>query len=193
MSFLQRQIERRISMSRVGKLPITLPQGVTVVLDEQVLTVKGPKGALSRVLPPKVELEIDQQTVYVKRPDDSRTSRALHGLARALVNNMEVGVSQGFVRNLEITGVGYRAAAQNNVLSLSLGYSHPVEFPLPEGLTATVERQNTIRLEGIDNELLGQTAARLRALRACEPYKGKGIRYSDERVYRKVGKAGGKK
>lgn len=180
-------------MSRVGKLPITLPEGVTVALQGQVLTVKGPKGALSRVLPPTIELQMDEQIVHVKRQDHSRTSRALHGLARALVNNMVVGVSQGFVRNLEITGVGYRASAQNNVLSLSLGYSHPVEFPLPQGLTATVEKQNTIRLEGIDNELLGQTAARLRALRACEPYKGKGIRYSDERVYRKVGKAGGKK
>jgi large subunit ribosomal protein L6 len=180
-------------MSRVGKLPITLPKGVTVAVQGQVLSVKGPKGTLTRVLPPIIELELDQQVLHVRRQDQSRTARALHGLVRALVYNMVVGVSQGFVRNLEITGVGYRASAQENVLNLSLGYSHPVEFPLPQGLTATVERQNTIRLEGIDNELLGQTAARLRALRACEPYKGKGIRYSGERVYRKVGKAGGKK
>ena len=133
------------------------------------------------------------QTVLVKRRDDSNQSRALHGLTRALVSNMVVGVSQGFIKTLEITGVGYRVSLQNNVLSLALGYSHPVEFALPQGITASVERQNLIRLEGVENEVLGQTAARIRALRACEPYKGKGIRYSDERVFRKVGKAGGKK
>ena len=180
-------------MSRVGKRPITLPQGVTATLQEQVLTVKGPKGTLSRTIHPKVDVEIDAQSISVKRRDDTHTSRAVHGLVRALLGNMVVGVSQGFAKSLEITGVGYRANVQNNVVSLSLGYSHPVEFAMPQGITATMERQNVIRLEGIENELLGETAARIRALRACEPYKGKGVRYVDERVFRKVGKAGGKK
>jgi large subunit ribosomal protein L6 len=180
-------------MSRVGKLPITLPQGVSASLQEQALTIKGPKGTLTRTVHPNVDVEIDAQSLRIKRRDESNQSRALHGLMRALINNMVLGVSQGFIRTLEITGVGYRVSVQNNVLNLVLGYSHPVEFALPQGITASVERQNLIRLEGIENELLGQTAARIRALRACEPYKGKGIRYSDERVFRKVGKAGGKK
>jgi large subunit ribosomal protein L6 len=180
-------------MSRVGKLPITLPQGVSASLQGQALTIKGPRGTLTRTVHPNVDVEIDLQVMRIKRRDESNESRALHGLMRALVNNMVVGVSQGFIRTLEITGVGYRVSVQNNVLSLALGYSHPVDFALPQGITGSVERQNIIRLEGIENELLGQTAARIRALRACEPYKGKGIRYSDERVFRKVGKAGGKK
>jgi large subunit ribosomal protein L6 len=146
-----------------------------------------------RTVHPKVDIDIDQQVVRIKRRDDSNTSRALHGLTRALVHNMVVGVSQGFTKSMEISGVGYRASVQNNVISLSLGYSHPVEFVLPEGVSASVDRQNIIKLEGVDSELLGQTAARLRELRACEPYKAKGIRYSNERVHRKVGKAGGKK
>jgi large subunit ribosomal protein L6 len=180
-------------MSRVGKRPITLPQGVTATLQEQVVSVKGPKGTLSRTIHPKVDVEIDAQSISVKRRDDTHTSRAVHGLVRALLSNMVVGVSQGFAKSLEITGVGYRVNVQNNVISLSLGYSHPVEFAMPQGITASLERQNVIRLEGIENELLGETAARIRALRACEPYKGKGVRYVDERVFRKVGKAGGKK
>ena len=180
-------------MSRVGKRPITMPQGVTATLQEQVLTVKGPKGTLSRTIHPKVDVEIDAQSISVKRRDDTHTSRAVHGLVRALLSNMVVGVSQGFAKSLEITGVGYRVNVQNNVVNLSLGYSHPVEFAMPQGITATLERQNVIRLEGIENELLGETAARIRALRACEPYKGKGVRYVDEHVFRKVGKAGGKK
>jgi large subunit ribosomal protein L6 len=180
-------------MSRVGKRPITLPQGVTATLQEQVLSVKGPKGTLSRTIHPQVDVEIDAQSISVKRRDDTHTSRAVHGLVRALLSNMVVGVSQGFAKSLEITGVGYRVNVQNNVISLSLGFSHPVEFAMPQGITASLERQNVIRLEGIENELLGETAARIRALRACEPYKGKGVRYVDERVFRKVGKAGGKK
>jgi large subunit ribosomal protein L6 len=180
-------------MSRVGKRPITLPQGVTATLQEQVLSVKGPKGTLSRTIHPKVDVEIDAQSISVKRRDDTHTSRAVHGLVRALLSNMVVGVSQGFAKSLEITGVGYRVNVQNNIINLSLGYSHPVEFAMPQGITATLERQNVIRLEGIENELLGETAARIRALRACEPYKGKGVRYVDEHVFRKVGKAGGKK
>jgi large subunit ribosomal protein L6 len=180
-------------MSRVGKLPIALPEGVNISLDGPVLTVKGPRGVLARSVHPKVGIEVDGGSVHIRRLEETRTGRALHGLTRALVYNMVVGVSRGFTRNLEISGVGYRANVQNNVISLSLGHSHPVEFMLPDGVSAVLERQNILRLESIDRELLGQTAARLRALRACEPYKGKGVRYSDERVYRKVGKAGSKK
>ncbi len=180
-------------MSRVGKRPITLPTGVTASLQGQVLTVKGPKGTLSRTVNAKVDVLIDAQSIVIKRHDDIHTTRGLHGLMRALISNMVVGVSQGFSKSLEIAGIGYRVNLQNNVLNLSLGYSHPVEFTLPSGITASIEKQNVIRLEGIENELLGQTAARIRELRAIEPYKGKGIRYLDERVFRKVGKAGGKK
>ncbi len=180
-------------MSRVGKRPITLPKGVTASLQGQVLTVKGPKGTLSRTIHTKVDAEIDAESIAIKRHDDTETSRGIHGLMRALVSNMVVGVSQGFVKSLEIAGVGYRVSVQSNVLNLSLGYSHPIEFALPPGITASIDKQSVIRLEGIENELLGQTAARIRALRACEPYKGKGIRYVGEHVFRKVGKAGGKK
>jgi large subunit ribosomal protein L6 len=180
-------------MSRVGKRPIALPTGVTASLQGQVLTVKGPKGSLSRAVHSKVDVVIDGQSIVLKRQDDTNTTRGLHGLMRALISNMVVGVSQGFSKSLEIAGVGYRVNLQNNVLSLSLGFSHPVEFALPSGITASIEKQNVIKLEGIENELLGQTAARIRELRAIEPYKGKGIRYLDERVFRKVGKSGGKK
>ena len=138
-------------------------------------------------------MEVAEQSLHIKRKDDSRQARSLHGLLRALVFNMVQGVSQGFTKTLEIHGTGYRADVQNNVVNLSLGYSHPINFVLPEGVQATVERQNVIRLEAIDKELLGETAARLRALRAVEPYKGKGIRYAGEKVHRKVGKAGSKK
>lgn len=180
-------------MSRVGKLPIAIPQGVQISLEQLMLTIKGPKGMLMRPMPEQLDLEIAQQSLHIRRKDDSREARSLHGLLRALVFNMVQGVSQGFTRSLEIQGTGYRAEVQNNVLNLSLGYSHPVNFVLPEGVSATVERQNLIRLEAIDKELLGQTAARIRELRAVEPYKGKGIRYSGEKVHRKVGKAGSKK
>lgn len=180
-------------MSRVGKLPITIPQGVAISLENFVLTVKGPRGVLSRTVPGQVDVELDQQAVHIKRRDDSRESRAFHGLVRALVNNMVQGVSQGFTIGLEIHGTGYRADAQSNVLNMSLGYSHPVQFLLPEGIKATVERQTVIRLEGIDRELIGQTAARIRALRPAEPYKGKGVRYAGEHIHRKVGKTGSKK
>ncbi len=180
-------------MSRVGKLPIIIPQGVQISQEQLMLTIMGPKGTLARPVPEQLDLEVGQQSIQVKRRDDSRASRCLHGLMRALVFNMVQGVSQGFAKSLEIQGTGYRADVQKNVLNLSLGYSHPINFELPEGVTATVERQNLIRLEAIDKELLGQTAARIRALRAVEPYKGKGIRYSGEKVRRKVGKAGSKK
>ena len=180
-------------MSRVGKLPINIPQGVTVSLDGNLVTVKGPKGVLQRRVPDKLDFDLDAQVVHVRRRDDSRESRSLHGLARALIFNMVHGVSQGFSLGLEIQGTGYRADVQNNILNLTLGFSHPVQCVMPEGITAAVERQVIIKLEGIDKELLGQTAATLRALRAAEPYKGKGIRYTGEYVHRKVGKTGSKK
>jgi len=180
-------------MSRVGKLPVQIPKEVSTSLENFVLTVKGPKGTLAREIPSEMDVEIGDTAIAIKRKDESQESRSRHGLVRALVYNMVHGVSQGFVKGLEITGTGYRADVQNNVLNLSLGYSHPVQFLLPSGITATVERQTVLRLEGIDKELLGQTAARIRALRAVEPYKGKGIRYAGEHVHRKVGKAGSKK
>ena len=180
-------------MSRVGKLPIAIPQGVKVSLSDTQLTVQGPKGTLARRLPADIDVEVEPSAIVVKRRDDSRQSRSLHGLVRALLNNMVHGVSQGFTIGLEITGTGYRADAQANVVNLSLGFSHPVQFLLPEGIQASVERQTVIKLEGIDRGLLGQTAARIRALRPAEPYKGKGIRYAGEHIHRKVGKTGSKK
>ena len=180
-------------MSRVGKLPITIPKGVEVKLEDSVLTVKGPKGTLQRPVPATIDVEIGKEALGFKRRDDSKESRSTHGLIRALVNNMVKGVSEGFVKGLEIQGTGYRAEVQGNNLNLSLGYSHPVQFALPEGVKASVDRANVVRLEGIDIEVLGETAARIRALRPVEPYKGKGVRYSGERVHRKVGKTGSKK
>jgi large subunit ribosomal protein L6 len=180
-------------MSRVGKLPIPLPKGVEVTLEDSVLTVKGPRGALQRSVPAIVDVEIGKEAVELKRRDDSKQARSTHGLIRALVHNMVKGVSEGFTKGLEIQGTGYRAEVQGNNLNLALGYSHPIQFALPEGIKASVDRANVIRLEGIDIEALGETAARIRALRPVEPYKGKGIRYSGERVRRKVGKTGSKK
>lgn len=179
-------------MSRVGKNPVPVPQGVSATLDGARLTVKGPKGSLERVLPESIQVEVGADSIVVQRRDDGRRSRSMHGLVRALVSNMVVGVSTGFVKVLEIHGIGYRADLQNNVLNLSIGYSHPVEFPLPDGITASVDKQNVIRLEGIDKELLGQTAANIQALRSCEPYKGKGIRYGGQEIRRKAGKTGAK-
>jgi large subunit ribosomal protein L6 len=180
-------------MSRVGKLPINIPKGVTATLVDGMITVKGPRGELKRTLNTNVSIEIDQAAIRILRQDDSIPSRSLHGLMRALVSNMITGVSEGFVKGMEIQGTGYRAEAQGSILNLSLGHSHPVRFVLPEGIKATVERQTIIRLEGIDKELLGQTAAKIRAFRPVEPYKGKGVRYSGEHIHRKVGKAGSKK
>jgi large subunit ribosomal protein L6 len=180
-------------MSRVGKLPINIPKGVTFTFAESVLTIKGPKGTLSRPIPNQLDVSAEEQVIRIARRDDSNESRSLHGLTRALVYNMVHGVSQGFTKGLEIHGTGYRADVQGNVINLSLGYSHPVHFALPEGIGASVERQTVIQLHGIDKELLGLTAARIRALRSAEPYKGKGIRYTDEHIHRKVGKTGSKK
>ncbi len=180
-------------MSRVGKLPIPIPQGVTASLKDDLLTVKGPKGTLSRNLPRKIEIDVQDQFIHIRRRDDAKESKSLHGLVRALVNNMVVGVSQGFTKSLAIQGTGYRAEVQSNVLNLNIGYSNPVKFTLPAGISASVDKQNVVQLEGIDKELLGLAAAKIRGLRAVEPYKGKGIRYVDERVMRKAGKTGSKK
>ena len=174
-------------------MPINIPKGVNISLDEGGVTVKGPRGQLSRAVPEGVSIEMVEQTAQVKRRDDSNEARSLHGLMRALLNNMVRGVSEGFVRGLEIQGTGYRAEVQGEFLNLNLGFSHPIKFPLPEGVKATVEKANAIKLEGIDFELLGQTAARIRDLRPAEPYKGKGVRYAGEHVHRKVGKTGSKK
>jgi large subunit ribosomal protein L6 len=179
-------------MSRVGKQPIPVPNGVSIQFDEPRLTVKGPKATLSRDIHPMVELVIDPKVISVKPKDESRQGRALWGLTRTLVSNMVVGVSQGFTRVLEVIGVGYRAEAAGNMLNLALGFSHPVNFPLPDGISASVDKQNRITLVGADKELLGLTAARLRSLRKPEPYKGKGIKYAEEVIVRKVGKAGSK-
>jgi len=180
-------------MSRVGKLPIPLPKGVEVTLDDVVLSVKGPKGTLHRTVPGGIDIEIGKEAMLFKRGDDSKEARSTHGMIRALVHNMVKGVSEGFTKALEIQGTGYRAEVQGNNLNLSLGYSHPISFPLPDGIKASVDRANVVRLEGIDIEELGETAARIRALRPVEPYKGKGIRYSGEHVHRKAGKTGSKK
>ena len=176
-------------MSRIGKQPIPLPDGVKVEIKDDKVTVKGPKGVLERPFVPLVMLETDGQSVVVKPTDDSRQARAFHGLFRTLVNNMVVGVSAGFSKQLELVGVGYKAELQGQALNLAVGYSHPVNFPLPQGIEATIDRQR-ITLSGIDKEVVGQTAATIRALRPPEPYKGKGIKYSDEIIRRKAGKAG---
>jgi large subunit ribosomal protein L6 len=180
-------------MSRIGKQPIPIPQSVTVAVEGQAVRVEGPKGALRLEVPSRLLVAIDGGAVTVRRDTDARQVRALHGLTRALLANMVHGVHQGFERRLDIVGIGYRAQLQGRNLQLSLGYSHPVIFPLPEGVQAEVERQVAITLRGADKALLGETAARLRALRKPDPYKGKGIKYAEEQIRRKVGKKAGAK
>ena len=177
-------------MSRIGKQPIQLPTGVKVNLHGAEIEVSGAKGTLKRELPPSVKVEVSDRKVLVSPTGGGRQARALHGLTRTLINNMVLGVTDGYTRVLEISGVGYRAGVKGDTLHLSLGYSHPIEFKLPNGIEATVDKQNRITLSGIDKELLGLTSAKIRDFRRCEPYKGKGIRYSEEVVRRKVGKAG---
>ncbi|MCA9509166.1 MAG: 50S ribosomal protein L6 [Myxococcota bacterium] len=177
-------------MSRIGNKAIAVPKGVELSVADGSLSVKGPKGTLTRPLPPKIDVRIDDGTVTFARPAHDTKTRALHGLARALVNNMVTGVTEGFKRELEIQGVGYRANASGQTLNLLLGFSHPVEMPVPEGLSVSVEANTTIRIEGIDKQQVGQFAADIRSLRPPEPYKGKGVRYAGERVRRKVGKTG---
>ena len=180
-------------MSRIGRLPITIPAGVTVeIAENNKVTVKGPKGTLERELPTEMEIKLDGDTVVVTRPNDLKKMKSLHGLTRTLVNNMVVGVTDGYQKILEVNGVGYRAAKSGNKLTLSLGYSHPVEMTDPEGVETVVEGQNKIVVKGIDKEKVGQYAAEIRDKRRPEPYKGKGIKYADEVIRRKVGKTGKK-
>lgn len=179
-------------MSRIGKLPIELPKGVTVTLADSILTVKGPKGELSRTIMPEVTLVVDDGKMLVTRPDDSIKSRAAHGLTRTLVNNMVVGVTAGYQTDLEINGVGYRAEVKGSDLVLSLGYSHQIVYPLPAGIAVDVEKMTKLAVKGIDKELVGQTAAKIRSFRGPEPYKGKGVKYATETILRKAGKTGKK-
>ena len=179
-------------MSRIGKMPIAVPAGVTVeVAENNKVTVKGPKGTLERVFPAEMTFEQNDGQIEVKRPNDLKRNKALHGLSRSLLNNMVVGVTNGFEKKLEVNGVGYRAAKNGKTLTLTLGYSHPVELEDPEGLETVVDGQNII-VKGIDKEKVGQFAAIIREKRAPEPYKGKGIKYADEVIRRKVGKTGKK-
>ena len=179
-------------MSRIGKMPIALPAGVTVeVAENNKVTVKGPKGTLERVFPAEMQFEQTDGQIEVKRPDDQKKTRALHGLSRSLLNNMVVGVTDGYEKKLEVNGVGYRAAKSGKKLTLTLGYSHPVELDDPEGIETVVDG-NAIIVKGIDKEKVGQHAAIIREKRAPEPYKGKGIKYADEVIRRKVGKTGKK-
>lgn len=177
-------------MSRIGKQPVTIPSGVKVSLDGNKMTVNGPKGALSQELHERMAIAVETDQITVTRPSDEKQDCALHGLTRSLINNMVIGVTTGFERNLEINGVGYRAEVNGKVLTLSLGYSHPVVYELPEGITVDVEKQTKLSVKGIDKQLVGSAAAKIRSFRAPEPYKGKGIKYADEHILRKAGKAG---
>lgn len=178
-------------MSRIGKLPIRVPAPVQVQVAGDIVTIAGPKGQLEHRLPPTIAVEVGDGMLRVQRQEDTRRGRALHGLTQKLLANMVRGVHTGFSRTLEIVGVGYRAEARGQALQLSLGYSHPILFQLPPGVQAKVERPTSITLESIDRQLLGETAATLRRLRPPEPYKGKGIKYADEVLRRKAGKAAG--
>lgn len=177
-------------MSRIGNKPITVPQGVEVKIDGQKITVKGPKGTLEREIHKNISLQMEENTIKVSRIDDEPKNRSLHGLTRTLINNMITGVTNEFSKELQINGVGYRVAKQGTGLNMSLGYSHPVIFEAPKGITFDVPNPNTIIVKGIDKELVGQTAAELRTKRPPEVYRGKGIKYADEVIRRKEGKTG---
>jgi large subunit ribosomal protein L6 len=177
-------------MSRIGRLPIPVPAGVDVTFDGRIITVKGPKGTLSRELPPRIEVEREGDALMVTRPTETKLDKSLHGLTRTLVNNMVVGVTTGYRKGLEIVGVGYRAQKVGDKLQLALGYSHPIEIDPPSGISFEVETPLRLAVVGIDKELVGQVAAEVRATRKPEPYKGKGVRYAGEKVRRKAGKAG---
>jgi large subunit ribosomal protein L6 len=179
-------------MSRIGKLPIEIPKGVKVVYSDSCLSVEGPKGRLSRTIMDGVSLELSETAIVVKRDDDGIKSRSAHGLTRTLVNNMVTGVTKGFETGLEISGVGYRAEVKGDVLNLSLGYSHPINFQLPAGINVDVDKMTKVLVKGIDKELVGQTSAKIRSFRGPEPYKGKGIKYAGEVILRKAGKTGKK-
>ena len=178
-------------MSRVGKLPVKIPEKVKVVVDGSVVKVEGPKGKMSFGVNPKMKVEVEKGEARVLRPDESRLARGLHGLTRTLLNNAIAGVTKGYERTLEISGVGFKAEAKGKEINFVLGFSHPVVFKLPEGITAEVDaKQTKVTVRGVDKHLLGLTAAKIRALRQPEPYKGKGIKYSDETIRRKEGKTG---
>lgn len=179
-------------MSRIGNQPVPVPAGVTVALSGSSISAKGPKGQLSMAVPDFVDFEIGDGSVVVKRHNDSKPARARHGLGRALLNNMVIGVSTGFDRDLAIVGVGYKAEVQGRTLVLNLGYSHPVEFPIPEGIDVTVTKNTALKVSGIDKQAVGQVAAVIRGFRAPDAYKGKGVRYTDETIRLKAGKAGTK-
>jgi large subunit ribosomal protein L6 len=178
-------------MSRIGKLPITVPSGVDVKIDGQTVNVKGPKGTLTHTIVEPISLErAEDGTLQVKRPNDERQNRALHGLTRTLVNNLVVGVTAGYEKKLEIHGVGYRVALKGTELEFQLGYSHSIKVPAPEGITFTVETPTRFSVSGIDKQLVGEVSANIRKLRKPDPYKGKGVRYAGEKIRRKVGKTG---
>ena len=180
-------------MSRIGRLPVSIPSGVDIKVEGQDVNVKGPKGELSLTIPNPITVEVAEGNLEVKRPDDERDSRARHGLTRSLINNMVLGVTEGFKKNLEIVGVGYRAEAQSpSALRLNLGFSHPVHVSAPDGITFEVPVPTQIVVNGIDKEVVGQVAANIRSIRKPEPYKGKGVRYAGERILRKAGKTGKK-
>ncbi len=180
-------------MSRIGRKPIPIPAGVKVHVNDGSVSAEGPKGKLWQPVPSGLSAAVDANTLVISRTGDDRRMRAMHGLTRALVANMVSGVKDGFERKLEIVGIGYRAQMQGKAIQLALGYSHPVIFPLPEGITADIDKQVSITLRGADKALLGETAAKLRSLRKPDPYKGKGIKYADEVIRRKVGKKAGAK
>lgn len=178
-------------MSRIGKMPVTIPSGVTVTCEEgNVVKVKSSKGELSEKIPARITVEINDGVVEVKRSSDAKNDRAMHGLSRALIANMVTGVTDGFTKTLEVVGVGYRVQKSGNKIVLNVGYSHPVEVPEERGITFDVEGQNIIKVSGISKQVVGQVAAEIRGIRPPEPYKGKGIRYQGEQIIRKVGKTG---
>jgi large subunit ribosomal protein L6 len=177
-------------MSRIGRLPVAVPSGVDVTIDGQSVTVKGPKGELAHLVAEPITVEQGETGLEVKRPNDERQSRALHGLTRSLINNMVLGVTEGYEKKLEIHGTGYRVANKGGTLEFALGYSHPISVEAPEGISFAVESPTRFSVQGIDKQLVGEVAANIRKLRKPDPYKGKGVRYAGEQIRRKVGKAG---
>lgn len=177
-------------MSRIGKKPIALPEGVKVDIKEGIVLVEGPKGSLSRPLLEGIQLDMEEGTLLVKRANDTKRVRSYHGLMRTLVANMVEGVSKGFEKKLEIVGIGYRSELQESGITLYLGYSHPINFPLPAGISADIEKQTMVTIKGIDKELVGQVSAKIRDLRRPDPYKGKGVKYAGEVLRKKAGKTG---
>ena len=177
-------------MSRIGRLPISVPAGVEIKVEENLVSVKGPKGSLEHTIASPITVALEENTITVSRPNDERNSRALHGLTRTLIDNLIIGVTKGYEKKLEIVGTGYRVLAKGNNLEFALGYSHPVFVKAPEGITFTVEGNNKLTVSGIHKQQVGQVASNIRSLRAPDPYKGKGVRYEGEQIRRKVGKAG---